>query len=66
MASTRPCTNALPDGAGQAWESISTLLARDRDNDYLMIDSSIVDLLPVSWTVLSWKIPVMIGGPGYG
>jgi hypothetical protein len=24
------------------------------------------DLPPESWTVLSWKIPVMIGGPGYG
>lgn len=24
------------------------------------------DLHPVSWTVLSWKIPVMMGGPGYG
>jgi len=24
------------------------------------------DLLPVSWTVLSWKIPVMIGGPEDG
>jgi hypothetical protein len=24
------------------------------------------DLHPEFWTVLSWKIPVMIGGPGYG
>lgn len=24
-----------------------------------------VGLHPESWTVLRWKIPVMIGGPGY-
>lgn len=29
----------------------------------MAIFTSIFDLLLVSWTVLSWKIPVMIGGP---